>query len=130
MNSLVGKIVTGISLSSDKEKIKFEVEGSEPIVAFTTADCCSSTWIESVETPALGLPATVVSVEDLDLSHLGNDNHPEHDCLQVYGTKIITDRGELVIDYRNSSNGYYGGNLVWPGSQEAEWDSSSSAPHV
>ena len=32
----------------------------------------------------------------------------------AYGVKITTDKGHIVIDYRNASNGYYGGNLSWP----------------
>ncbi len=29
--------------------------------------------------------------------------------------KAIRFDGACVIDYRNESNGYYGGDLVWPG---------------
>jgi hypothetical protein len=54
-----------------------------------------------------------LAVDDLELPG-SDDNHPEHDCLQVYGLKVTTNKGEIVIDYRNSSNGYYGGNLSWP----------------
>ena len=32
-------------------------------------------------------------------------------CVAYYGLKITTDNGRAVIDYRNSSNGYYGGSL-------------------
>jgi hypothetical protein len=124
--ALVGKTVTAIYLSSDKEKIKFEVGGEEPIVAFTVADCCSITWIEAVEIPALGLPAKVIEMQDLDLSLLAEDDHPEYDYLQFYGVKLVTDRGELVIDYRNSSNGYYGGNLVWPGGATSRYETPSN----
>ena len=40
--------------------------------------------------------------------------------------KITTDRGEIVIDYRNSSNGYYGGNLTGPTIVEPAAPPSSS----
>lgn len=121
-NVLIGKTITSISLAADREAIKFEildgsVEGSRgEIVAHCDADCCSYTWIEAVELPALGLPATVVSVEDLNLPD-GKEStfHKNPDSLAFYGCKIVTDRGEIVIDYRNDSNGYYGGNLSWPG---------------
>lgn len=109
---LVGKTLTGIKIASDREALLFETSDGNAIVK-TDADCCSHTWIEHIELPALGFPATVLSVEDLDLPG-SDDNHPEHDCLQVYGCKIVTDRGEIIIDYRNSSNGYYGGSLSWP----------------
>lgn len=111
---LDGKTITGVDLAEDKEAIRFTVEGGEPVVAKCDADCCSHTWVEHIELPALGFPATVQAVAPLDLPG-SVDDHPEHDCLQVYGLKIITDKGDLIIDYRNSSNGYYGGSLEWPG---------------
>ena len=63
--------------------------------------------------PLGGFPAKVLDMADLDLpGSVRNDE--EFYCLEVYGLKITTDKGDLVIDYRNSSNGYYGGNLSWP----------------
>lgn len=110
---LDGKTITAVEMAEDKLAIRFMVEGGEPIVARCEADCCSSTWIEHVELPALGFPAKVASVGDLDLPGSVDDD-PDHDCLQVYGLKITTDKGDFIIDYRNSSNGYYGGRLSWP----------------
>ena len=107
------KTITGVELAGDKEAIRFLIEGGEPIVAKCDADCCSHTWVEHIELPAMGFPAKVLSVADLDLPGSVED-HPDHDCLQVYGLKITTDKGDLIIDYRNSSNGYYGGSLAWP----------------
>lgn len=111
-NILIGKKITQIKIANDKEAILFICEDGE-VKALCDAECCSSTWIEHIELPALGLPALVVAVDDLDLPG-SDDNHPGHYCLQVYGCKITTDKGDLVIDYRNASNGYYGGNLLWP----------------
>lgn len=112
-NTLIDKTLTGIKISNDKESILFKTIDGE-IIAHCYAECCSHTWVEHIELPALGFPATVVSVENIELPG-SNENDPEYDCLRVYGLLIVTDRGELVIDYRNSSNGYYGGDLVWPG---------------
>lgn len=108
---LIGKRLIGVDLADDKKAIRFHVEGSAPVVAWCDAECCSETWIESVEMPALGLPATVTAVGDLDMPDLGD--LPGRDCMAYYGFKISTDRGEIVIDYRNESNGYYGGTLEW-----------------
>jgi len=33
------------------------------------------------------------------------------DCVAYYGLKITTEKGRAMIDYRNDSNGYYGGWL-------------------
>jgi len=106
---LINKTLTKIELASDKKAIRFTVDG-ETVVAKCDGDCCSSTWIESVELPAGGLPATITAVVNLDLPSQDNDG----DLIQFYGLKLITNKGEIVLDYRNESNGYYGGNLSWP----------------
>lgn len=110
-NVLVGKTLEGIKLTEDRKAILF-VTDSEEILAHCDADCCSETWVEHIELPALGFPATAMFTEKLELPG-SDDNHPIHDCLQVYGLKISTDKGDIVIDYRNASNGYYGGWLEW-----------------
>lgn len=112
-NPLIGKVLSQIKIAEDKEALLFVFEDGTSLKVLCDADCCSHTWVEHIELPALGFPCFVTSVEDLELPG-SDDNHPEYDCLQVYGTKISTTKGDIVIDYRNSSNGYYGGCLVWP----------------
>lgn len=114
-NVLVGKTLTGMKIANDREAILFQTTDGE-IVVQVDADCCSYTWVEHIEMPALGFPATVVSVDDLEMPE-GKPStfHADPDSLQFYGCKILTDKGEIVIDYRNDSNGYYGGSLSWPG---------------
>lgn len=115
MNPLIGKTLTGVKLAKDKEAILFQTTEGE-IVARCDADCCSYTWIESVENTIREFPAVVSAANDIEDGLPETiENDPEYDCLQFYGFKIATDRGVLVIDYRNSSNGYYGGSLTWPG---------------
>lgn len=122
-NPLIGKKITHVFLAADRKAIRFDVEGGEPIVVHADGDCCSSSWIESLDAPN-ALLGMVRSVEDLDMPDLGSvaaqgeDKTSGYDpeCISYYGCKITTDKGACVIDYRNESNGYYGGNLVWPGS--------------
>lgn len=114
LNPLVGKTITGVQIADDKKALRFEVAGGEPIVAKCDGDCCSRTWIESVE-GADALPGEeVLAVEDIAMPGQEYDED-KFECLQFYGCKITTKRGACVIDYRNESNGYYGGSLEWPG---------------
>lgn len=112
-NILVGKTLTGMKIDADKEALLFQTADGD-IVVRVDADCYSHTWVEHIELPALGFPAVVVSAADLDMNKPMSDETDEYEYIQYYGFKIVTDRGEIVIDYRNSSNGYYGGNLAWP----------------
>tara|TARA_R110000851_G_C12658454_1_gene521109 strand:+ start:65 stop:484 length:420 start_codon:yes stop_codon:yes gene_type:complete len=109
--ALVGLILNSVMLSEDKTSILFKTEQGD-IKVKCDADCCSHTWVENIEMPALGLPAKVLTAENIDMPNLGD--MPDCDVVQYYGFKLVTDKGELVIDYRNDSNGCYGGNLSWP----------------
>jgi hypothetical protein len=108
-NPLIGKTITKMMIAKDKQAILFITD--EELIVRTDGDCCSETWVENIELP--GFPAKVLAVENLDMPDLGSPN--DYDVIEYYGCKITTDKGDIVIDYRNSSNGYYGGNLCWPG---------------
>jgi hypothetical protein len=112
-NRLVGKKIVAVHLAEDKKAIKFDIEGADPIIARADGDCCSSTWIETVETPE-NLLGTVTAVEDIDMPKQPYDED-KYECISFYGCKISTDKGSCLLDYRNESNGYYGGNLDWGG---------------
>lgn len=111
-NILVGRTLTGMKIADDKEALLFQTTEGDVIVG-VDADCCSHTWIEAIEFPSRGFPAVVLAVEDLDMPDLGD--MPNCEVVAYYGCKITTDSGDVVIDYRNDSNGYYGGSLTWPG---------------
>lgn len=115
-NILIGKTLTGMKIAADRQALLFQTRDGDILVR-VDADCCSYTWVESVELPALGFPAVVTAVEDLEMPEQAEPSkfHTDPEVLVFYGCKISTDRGEIVIDYRNDSNGYYGGSLSWPG---------------
>lgn len=108
-NPLIGKTI--VSLDNNRDDLVFRLSNGKTIKASTYGDCCSTTWVEHLELPALGFPATVLSVENQ--GEVKGEDDGDYDYLRYYITKIVTDRGEIVIDYRNSSNGFYGGCLEW-----------------
>lgn len=112
-NPLVGKTVTGVWIAEDKQAMKFDLLGADPIIAKCDGDCCSTTWVENVQAPENCVGSTIVSVEDIPMPEPSYDKD-KFDYLQFYGCKITSGKGETVIDYRNESNGYYGGSLKWP----------------
>lgn len=110
-NILVGKTILAIQIADDQKAIKFDTDGGE-VIAKTDGDCCSSSWIEHVDLPSYGFPAKVLAAEDIEMPDLGSPD--AYECVAYYGFKISTDKGDIIIDYRNESNGYYGGDLSWP----------------
>lgn len=117
-NPLIGKIVHAVFISEDGGAIRFDLNGGdETIIARADGDCCSHSWIEEIQGVEQLLGSPVVSVEDVTLREPEDKTAgPEYgDYTQFYGCKITTQKGYAMIDYRNNSNGYYGGSLVWPG---------------
>jgi len=110
-NYLIGHTIKQIKIADDKKALLF-ITDKEEIIVKVDGDCCSSTWIENIELPVNGLSALVISTEDLHMPDLGSPD--KYDVIAYYGFKIMTDKGDIIIDYRNESNGYYGGSLHFP----------------
>jgi hypothetical protein len=125
VKSMAGRRIASIGLSDDREILTFRfMDGHEQSFG-VEGDCCSRSWIEHLEAPddVIGAEFTEYvsggSVEDDDKYNpiipgkLGYHGQPdrEHECLKVYQDTFRTSRGDIVLEYRNSSNGYYGGWL-------------------
>ena len=111
--ALLGKKITSFDLVSDGSCITFQIEGGGSVRLRAVGDCCSETWIESIDAPE-ALIGTVSDVGEIDMPSLGNvptERHQYVDQVDYYGLKITTEKGRVVLDYRNDSNGYYGGWL-------------------
>ncbi len=118
LNKLIGRIVKSVEMSEDKQFITFETDdGQYKFEAF--ADCCSDSWIEELDNPEALIGQKVNGVESFDIDSIDTDeadkkykgNVGGQDVLSVYRYDIKTDKGICTIDFRNSSNGYYGGSL-------------------
>jgi hypothetical protein len=110
--SLVGETVLNVEWNS--ERVIFHCEtGSHIFEAY--GDCCSVSWIETFDN-ADQLKGEILSIEELELPQ-----EPEgldlsnYDVLAIYGYSIKTEKGQFVLDFRNDSNGYYGGSLDYSG---------------
>lgn len=110
-NPLIGKTIESVWLAEDGKAIRFNLKGGEEIIARTEGDCCSSTWIESIEMPE-NMIGTVREADDIDMNRASEK--ADYEIIQFYGFRIVTEKGIATLDYRNESNGYYGGSLDWP----------------
>ena len=122
----VGQQLKG--LEHNQERVSLLFYNTRPLRFEASGDCCSSSWIEHLEQPSDLDGAIFLGVEDSDAvpwdgheckaceHYKGWDKGHDcgacgHDTLQVYNTRFLTDRGAIVVEYRNDSNGYYGGSL-------------------
>ena len=116
-NPLRLMILVSFQLADDKDSFDLTVckvlgQTTRTFRFTAVGDCCSHTFIESVIEPSALTPgATIVDVRDILMPDQPYDESI-HECLEFYGLAIHTTKGIAIIDYRNSSNGYYGGNLV------------------
>ena len=123
-DNMINKKLDSVELSDDKETITFKFADGLKRKFGVEGNCYSSSWIEHLTTPDTVGGAVLVSVEESggvpwdghDCDKVEKDEYGSpvcgHDSLQVYNTRFRTDRGDIVLEYRNDSNGYYGGYLV------------------
>jgi len=116
---LVGRRVDGLKVCGHQEYMCFETDAG-PIFYRVEGDCCSESWFADLVGAMYLIGGTVQSVTALDLpeKYEGGPKwantedgrcRQDYDC--VYGYKFTTNKGDAVIAFRNSSNGYYGGEL-------------------
>lgn len=109
MENLIGLKIKEIRLDVNKEILEFDTDQGT-LIYEAYGDCCSSSWIEHLNN--LSEPnATVISVEEKDISDKNSEDGEE----KFYFYTIKTDKGDIDIEMRNSSNGYYGGSINYKG---------------
>lgn len=115
--SLIGAYVNKATLDENKTELKLLTDKGD-FVLVTEADCCSSSWIEHINIEDL-IDSKILEMENVYMqgysahpyAYKTDHEHKEHDCLQYYCLKMKTSKGYVDIEYRNSSNGYYGGSI-------------------
>jgi len=110
MKELLNTVIHKIFIEDGEEHLQFETD--KGIITFETdSDCCSETWFADIVGVANLLGQEVIAVEYVELD---NYNVEDGRCRQegdsVYCERLTTTKGTCDIIYRNSSNGYYGGD--------------------
>jgi len=102
---LIGKEIDAIYINGDKTSLRLHC-GDEWVEMHTDADCCSESWIEHMTGIMYLRGREVTGIERMDL---GEAIGTRQECDQLYSLTIQFGMGECAIEFRNSSNGYYGG---------------------
>lgn len=109
--------LASIKLGTDKSDITFRFQDGASQRFYVEGDCCSTSWIEHLELPGPIEGAVILSMNDsapVTQDHDAHDKDYGQECISVYNTVFATNKGEIILEYRNASNGYYGGYLVDP----------------
>ena len=107
---LLNRSILNHYVCTEKDWIAFQLDDGATEIFIATGDCCSTSWIESIDTPG-NLRGLVLEVHDLEMPPL--DTHEKYEEVKCYGWQIVTTSGHTTIEYRNGSNGYYGGDMEW-----------------
>lgn len=114
IDSMIDRKLKSVLLNKYRDRVTFSFQEG-PSQSFGVAGgCCSTSWIEHFEMPNDVDGAFIIKVEDGNIiqDHEEHDPEGEWNVIKVYNTIFHTNRGSIVLEFRNSSNGYYGGYLV------------------
>lgn len=116
---MIGETIKKLGINKNKTGLWIETD-AKIYAMCVLADCCSESWIEHMEGVENVVGAKITQVEGVEMddgwsiwpdSYKNVYKKGDDELLQYYCTKIMTDKGELKIEYRNLSNGYYGASV-------------------
>lgn len=112
---LVGKTIERAYIGMDKTLLVFDLAGGERMRFYTEGDCCSKSWIEhmsNVDSLAGGKVTEATDIEMGDVTDSYEKGEAPDDQVLSYGVELtIEGRPPFKLEYRNASNGYYGGSI-------------------
>jgi hypothetical protein len=112
MKEIFKQTISAIYIDEDSQYLVFIAKWGEPYwVYHASAECCSRSWFESINNPENLLCEEIIDIEEKPDSETNGESCDRHDYFAtVYGYTLKTNKGYTDIEFRNSSNGYYGGS--------------------
>jgi len=121
MEELIGKKILGVMANPDKDYWRFITDQGD-VDYHCYGDCCSESWINHVNGLDALVGYTVWNVDDVDFHSLlkiePEPTRQEHDDVLFH--RVKTEKGVCTFEFRNSSNGYYGGSLDYVESDDVQ----------
>jgi hypothetical protein len=107
---MVGKTIMKVEMEEEHEVLRFTDSAGETYHYTLYAGCCSRTWIEHINgiTQLLGHEVTGAALVPMDTIERGSWEY-----IRCYSYRMTTQVGTFEVELRNSSNGYYGGELQY-----------------
>ena len=127
MKELIGRQIREVRIGDAAQLLVFQVGtgryiGREFIAYRTEGDCCSETWFSAINGIEALIDQTVTDVIERETVEAPGTRQAED---TLYGYTLVTATGHCDIEFRNSSNGYYGGSCYQVeferGEHSAKW---------
>lgn len=110
MKELLETYVERVSVSAGEHYLMFHSQRKTTTYG-AYGDCCSESWFADITGLDNLRGQEVIGVRVLDVTLPKGDRRTRQDEDKVYGYRLSTRKGDCDIIFRNSSNGYYGGEL-------------------
>lgn len=114
LDELIGRTITSIQVDNGQHYLVFKTDAPfwETFAYEAVGDCCSESWFAEFLGVDTLLNQKVLSVQNIELPDYNvEDGRGRQEEDRVYGYRFTTARGYADLIFRNSSNGYYGGDL-------------------
>lgn len=112
MKQLIGKTIGAVYVSDCRSYIRFVDTESNNYDYHMYGDCCSESWIEHQSGLTNLVGKTVTEVEERTLGEVAATRQ-EVDVLYSITITAPEMWEPAIIEFRNSSNGYYGGSVEY-----------------
>ena len=106
------KPVESVAIDQDGEHLVFRLVDGRTLTYEAVGDCCSSSWVEHITVPPDLAGSVFDAVAETNMGEKVDDK--DWETIRFYQTSFRCPKGEVIVEYRNSSNGYYGGWLEGP----------------
>jgi hypothetical protein len=112
LEKLLGRTVMQVLANPERDEFRFVTDGGD-LDYHCFGDCCSESWVNHITDIDTLIGQTVLEIEEIDMYGLlgvePESTRQEED--EVLFHRVTTGKGVCVIEFRNSSNGYYGGSF-------------------
>lgn len=123
MSELVGQTIKEVYAQLPQGHfLKLVTSGGDTHYYSLEGDCCSESWLYAINGVEGLLDSQIQAVQPIEMPEPTDDrSRQEYD--QLWCIRLVTNKGFCDIEFRNSSNGYYGGWLEEvPEDRVVEWE--------
>jgi len=107
----IGKTIKKVFINLSKDKMLWIVD-DKVYEATVYGGCCSSSWLEHCDNADIFKGSKLLAFEEFNQDYPNVDDYCD-DYIKVNMYKFATAKGRCTIELRNSSNGYYSGDIYF-----------------
>lgn len=105
---VLGQVIKAVRRNDAKDLIELETDLGTVIYLSAMGDCCSTSWFEHLAGVDALIGERVLGVVERKMP---KTEEKDGDYILFYGWTLETAKGRCDLEMRNSSNGYYGGDI-------------------